>query len=86
MDFFGIGFGEVLLILIVALIIWGPKRLPGIARMLGKTMYNLKKATNDLTSQITREIDIEEKERGKKGELTSPGESPAARRDAKGDE
>jgi sec-independent protein translocase protein TatA len=86
MDFFGIGFGEVLVILIVALIIWGPKRLPGIARMLGKTMHNLRKATNDLTSQITREIDIEETERGKKGELTSPGESPTAKRDAKGDE
>ena len=86
MDFFGIGFGEVLLVLIVALIIWGPKRLPGIARMLGKTMHNLKKATNDLASQVTREIDIEETERGKKGDLTSPGESPAAKRDAKGDE
>ena len=86
MDFFGIGFGEVLLVLIVALIIWGPKRLPGIARMLGKTMHTLRKATNDLTSQITREIDIEETERGKKGEIASPGESPAAKRDAKGDE
>ena len=86
MDFFGIGFGEVLLVLIVALIIWGPKRLPGIARMLGKTMHNLKKATNDLASQVTREIDIEETERGKKGELTPPGGSPTAKRDAKGDE
>jgi sec-independent protein translocase protein TatA len=86
MDFFGIGFGEVLLILIVALIIWGPKRLPGIARMLGKTMHNLKKATNDLATQVTKEIDIEETERGKKGEPTSPSGSPAVRRDAKGDE
>jgi len=56
MDFFGIGLGEVLLILVVALIIWGPKRLPEIARTLGRTLYSQRKATNDFTSQITRDI------------------------------
>ena len=86
MDFFGIGFGEVLLILVVALVIWGPKRLPGIARMLGKTMHSLRKATNDLATQVTREVDIEEKGREKKGELTSPDGNSTPRRDAKGDE
>ena len=86
MDFFGIGFGEVLLILVVALIIWGPKRLPGIARMLGKTMHNLKKATNDLANQVTREIDIEDKEHEKKSGPASSDGSPTARREAKGDE
>ncbi|MFC1903861.1 TatA/E family twin arginine-targeting protein translocase [Chloroflexota bacterium] len=58
MDFFGIGLGELLLILVVALIIWGPKRLPEIARTLGKTVRALRKATYDLTSQITKEVDI----------------------------
>jgi sec-independent protein translocase protein TatA len=38
MDFFGIGFGELILILLLALIIWGPRRIPEIARNLGKTM------------------------------------------------
>ena len=60
MDFFGIGFGEVILILIVALIIWGPKRLPEIARTLGRTARALRKATYDLTSQVTKELDIQE--------------------------
>jgi len=60
MDFFGIGLGEVILILIVALIIWGPKRLPEIARTIGRTMRAFKKATYDLTSQVTRELDIKE--------------------------
>ena len=62
MDFFGIGFGEVILILLVALIIWGPKRLPEIARTLGRTMRALRKATYDLTSAVTKEIDIQETE------------------------
>jgi sec-independent protein translocase protein TatA len=60
MDFFGIGFGEVLLVLVLALIIWGPKRIPEIARTLGKTMRALRKASHDFTAQVTREIDLEE--------------------------
>ena len=75
MDFFGIGFGEVLLILIVALIIWGPKRLPEIARTLGKTMRALRKATYDLTSAVTKEIDIQEKEDKEKNRLSQPRQS-----------
>ena len=59
MNFFGIGGGEVVLVLVVALIIWGPKRLPEIARTLGKTMNMLKQSTYDLTSQITRELDTD---------------------------
>jgi sec-independent protein translocase protein TatA len=66
MDFLGIGFGEIILILIVALIIWGPKRLPEIAHTLGRTVRALRKAANDFTSQVTREIDIEETESKKK--------------------
>ena len=69
MDFFGIGAGEVLLIIALALIIWGPHKLPGIARTMGKTVRALKKATYDLTSEVTKEIDnIDSKEK----EPTSP--------------
>ena len=75
MDFFGIGFGEVLLILIVALIIWGPKRLPEISRTLGKTVRALRKATYDLTSQVTKELDIQEKEDKEKNRLSQPRQS-----------
>ena len=75
MDFFGIGFGEVLLILIVALIIWGPRRLPEIARTLGKTMRAIRRATYDLTSAVTKEIDIQEKEDKEKNRLSQPRQS-----------
>ena len=61
MGFFGIGTGEVLLILIVALIIWGPNRLPEIARTLGKAVRTLKKASFDLTNAVTREVEGEER-------------------------
>ena len=63
MDLFGMGMGEILLVLLVALIIWGPERIPEIARMLGKAVRTLKKASFDLTSQISKELDVEEKSR-----------------------
>ena len=60
MDFFGMGMGEILLVLVIALIIWGPGKLPEIARTLGKTVRAIRKASADLTTTVTREL--EEKE------------------------
>jgi len=62
MDFWGIGGWEVLLILIIALIIWGPGRLAEIGRTLGKTVRALRKATSDLTRQVSKEIEEEKKD------------------------
>jgi len=86
MDFFGIGLGEVLLILILALIIWGPKRLPEIARILGRTVHVLRKATNDFTSQVTREIDLEEIDSKEKGQTAQHRDSGTVKRDTAKDE
>ena len=61
MDFFSIGTGEVLLILVVALIVFGPGRIVEIGRTLGRIMHTLKKASFDLTSQLTKEMEGEEK-------------------------
>ena len=63
MDFFGMGMGEILLVLVVALIIWGPGRIAEIGRTLGKMVHALKKATFDLTAQITKEMEEGEKKR-----------------------
>lgn len=61
MEFFGVGAGELLLILVLALIIWGPGKLPEITRTLGRATRVLKKATHDFTTEVTKEIDREEK-------------------------
>jgi len=53
----GIGMQEILIILVVALIIIGPKRLPELARTLGKGFAEFKKAADDL--QETVRIDLE---------------------------
>jgi sec-independent protein translocase protein TatA len=62
MDFFGIGFGEVVLILVLALIVFGPGRLPEIARTIGRFSRNLKRMSSDFTTALTKEIDLEEEQ------------------------
>ena len=52
-----IGGWEILLILVIALIIWGPDKLPEIARTIGKVVRTLRKASFDLTNVVTREIE-----------------------------
>ena len=59
MGFSSIGLWEIGFILIIALIIWGPNKLPEIARTLGKAVRTLKKASFDLTTAVTREIEPE---------------------------
>jgi len=72
MDFFGIGPLEIVLILIVALLVLGPHKIPEIGRTLGKTARAVKKATFDLTAEVTKEIEATEKSALKPEEDTPP--------------
>lgn len=45
---FGIGFTELLVILVVALLVFGPQRLPELARSLGKSLAEFRRASSDL--------------------------------------
>jgi Tat protein translocase TatB subunit len=49
---FGLGGGELLVILVLALLFLGPKKLPDIASTLGKAIRQFRKATSDLTDQL----------------------------------
>lgn len=57
MGFSGIGIWEIVLVLVVILIVLGPRRLPEIARTLGKTVRAIKKASADLTATVSRELE-----------------------------
>ena len=61
MDFFGMGMGEIALIIIVALIIWGPNKMPEIIRKLGKAATTMRQTSSSLTAQIRKELEEEEK-------------------------
>jgi len=57
---FGIGMPEVLLILAVALIVIGPKKLPDLAKSLGKAIGEFKKATHELKQSIDINGDLKD--------------------------
>jgi sec-independent protein translocase protein TatB len=49
---FGIGTGELLLLLLIALLVLGPERMPKLARDLGKTVNDLRKTSDELRSEF----------------------------------
>ena len=55
---FGIGFPELLIILLIALIVIGPKRLPELAKALGRGMAEFKKAIEEVKSEIDVDTEI----------------------------
>lgn len=61
MDFFGIGPLELLIILVVALLVFGPKKLPEIGSVLGKAIREFRKATTEISQNISREMEASKK-------------------------
>lgn len=51
---FGIGFPELLLILVIALVVLGPEKLPQIARALGRGLSEIRRATEEVRAEIEK--------------------------------
>ena len=66
MNIFGVGLPEVTVILILALLIFGPKKLPELGKQLGKTLKSLKKASNEFQNEIDQVMNEEDKENSSK--------------------
>ena len=58
--FGSLGFPELIVIFVIALIIFGPRKLPEIGKSLGKSLAEFKKASNELRNTLEEEIRIEE--------------------------
>jgi Tat protein translocase TatB subunit len=60
---FGIGMPELILIMVIALIVIGPKKLPDLARALGRGMAEFRKATQEIKDSLDLDNEIREVER-----------------------
>ena len=70
-----LGIPELLFILVIALLVFGPRRLPEIGRTMGRAMGEFRRATTDLKRSLNTEISLEE-ERGPR--RSEPGSEPPA--------
>ena len=73
--FGSIGMPELIIILTIALIIFGPRKLPELGRSLGKSLGEFKRASNELRNTLDEEIRIEEQRTAERAaEPTRPAE------------
>lgn len=72
---FGIGMPELIIILIVALIVIGPKKLPDLAKSLGKGLAEFRRAADDVKDTLKTD-EIRDDMKKIKGSLMSDGKSP----------
>lgn len=81
--FGSLGLPELLMIFVVALLLFGPRKLPEIGRTLGKAMNEFKRATNDLQRSLEEEVAVDELKQAKHEveeatRLTPPPAQPPA--------
>ena len=73
-----IGMPELIIIFVIALIIFGPRKLPELGRSLGKSLAEFKRASNELRNTLEEEIRLEEqKPEPKKAEPSMTAEAPS---------
>jgi sec-independent protein translocase protein TatA len=70
-----IGMPELIVIFVIALIIFGPRKLPELGRSLGKSINEFKRASNELKSTLEEEIRVDEQRTAAKA---ATPETPAA--------
>jgi sec-independent protein translocase protein TatA len=73
-----LGFTEILFILLLALLLFGPRRLPELGRMLGRGLMEFRRASTDLRSTIEDEIRSLEREATIEPKTPAPSSPSAA--------
>ena len=74
--FGSIGMPELIIIFVIALIIFGPRKLPELGRSLGKSINEFKRASNELKSTLEEEIRVDEQRTAAKAPETPATPAP----------
>ena len=74
--FGSIGMPELIVIFVIALIIFGPRKLPELGRSLGKSINEFKRASNELKSTLEEEIRVDEQRTAAKAPETQATPAP----------
>src|SRR4030095_16382044 len=71
-----LGFPELMIIMVIALIIFGPRKLPELGRSLGKSIGEFKRASEDFKRTWEREVEVERIERDLRTEVEAAPPAP----------
>jgi Tat protein translocase TatB subunit len=82
---FGIGMPELIVILVVALVVLGPQRLPELARTLGKAMAELRRQTNDVMEEFQVQAMLDDEPPRRPAKPTPPPVPPTPAKPESGD-
>lgn len=74
--FGSLGLPEILLILVIALLVFGPKRLPEVGRTIGKGLGEFRRASADLKRTVNAELALDEDERTRTARRPEPARAP----------
>lgn len=80
---FGIGMPELVLIFIVALLVFGPKRLPDLGKSVGRALREFKRASDELKDEIGGELSLEVEESPQPSRSQPSSETPSTTADSK---
>ncbi len=72
---FGVGLPELVVILVIALVVLGPKRLPEVARTLGKAIGEFRRQSAEILEEFQHEVSLEDRERSRR--RPAPAATPA---------
>ena len=72
-----LGFGEILIILLIALIVFGPRRLPEMGRTIGRSLREFRRAASELRADIEADLDDEPAPVERPGRTSTPASGEA---------
>jgi TatA/E family protein of Tat protein translocase len=79
-----LGMPELIVIFVIALLVFGPRKLPELGRSLGKSLGEFKRASNELRNTLEEEVRVEEQREATQRAAATAADTPAGPRAVEG--